>query len=77
MDVHVHRAITAALRLRGVDVLTAQEDSCAELDDAALLDRRLYLAFCLLKTETFSAKRRIGNKRVKASAVLSTRIRLE
>lgn len=26
MDEHVHRAITVGLRLRGVDVLTAQED---------------------------------------------------
>ena len=26
MDEHVHRAITAGLRLRGVDVVTAQED---------------------------------------------------
>ena len=26
MDVHVRRAVTAGLRLRGVDVLTAQED---------------------------------------------------
>ena len=27
MDVHVRRQITLALRLRGVDVLTAQEDA--------------------------------------------------
>jgi len=26
MDVHVRRAVTAALRLRSIDVLTAQED---------------------------------------------------
>jgi uncharacterized protein DUF5615 len=39
MDVHVHSAITEALRSRGVDVLTAQEDDAAELDDPALLDR--------------------------------------
>jgi hypothetical protein len=39
MDVHVPYAITAGLRLRGVDVLTAQEDRCQELEDAALLDR--------------------------------------
>ena len=26
MDVHVHRAITVGLRLREIDVLTAQED---------------------------------------------------
>jgi hypothetical protein len=39
MDVHVHYAITAGLRLRGVDVLTAQEDGARQLSDSALLDR--------------------------------------
>ena len=39
MDVHVRDEITDALRLRGVDVLTAQEDGTARLDDPALLDR--------------------------------------
>lgn len=39
MDVHVQRAITAGLRARGVDVLTAQEDASNRLDDAALLRR--------------------------------------
>jgi hypothetical protein len=39
MDVHVHRTITAGLRLRGVDVLTAQEDGRHKLPDDLLLDR--------------------------------------
>jgi predicted nuclease of predicted toxin-antitoxin system len=39
MDVHVPRAITRALRLRGVDVLTAQEEGTAQLADGPLLDR--------------------------------------
>ena len=39
MDVHVPYAITIALRLSGVDVLTAQEDNSRELEDASLLDR--------------------------------------
>ena len=39
MDHHVPRAITAGLRLRGVDVLTAAEDGAALLPDPALLDR--------------------------------------
>jgi hypothetical protein len=39
MDVHVHAAITEGLRLRGVDVLTAQEDDARRLLDPALLDR--------------------------------------
>lgn len=33
------RAIADGLRLQGVDVLTAQDDGTAELDDAELLDR--------------------------------------
>ena len=39
MDQHVPRAITTELRLRGVDVLTAQEDGADQLSDPALLDR--------------------------------------
>ncbi len=39
MDVNVRRALTEALRLRGVDVLTAQEDGTGELRDAEHLDR--------------------------------------
>lgn len=39
MDVHVRRAVTEGLRLRGVDVLTAQEDGAAELSDSHLLNR--------------------------------------
>lgn len=38
MDVHIRRAITDELRRAGVDVLTAQEDGCAELTDPQLLD---------------------------------------
>jgi hypothetical protein len=39
MDVHVRRAVTVALRLRSVDVLTAQEDGAAQLEDGPLLQR--------------------------------------
>lgn len=39
MDVHVPAAITRALRRRGFDILTAQEDGAARLDDPDLLDR--------------------------------------
>jgi uncharacterized protein with PIN domain len=42
-DVHVRRAVTIGLRLRGVDVLTAQEDGAGELDDSRLLDRAIEL----------------------------------
>ncbi|HEV7377748.1 MAG TPA: DUF5615 family PIN-like protein [Pyrinomonadaceae bacterium] len=39
MDVHVRRAVSTGLRLRGVDILTAQEDRAGEIDDSRLLDR--------------------------------------
>ena len=39
MDVHVRRAVTNGLRLRGVDVLTTQEDGTARWPDDRLLDR--------------------------------------
>lgn len=39
MDQHVPRAVTVALRQRGVDVLTAYEDGADQLTDPALLDR--------------------------------------
>jgi hypothetical protein len=43
MDVHVLRAITLELRLRGVDVITSQEDNTARLSDPDLLDRATIL----------------------------------
>ena len=44
MDVHVPKAVTNQLRLRGVDVLTAQEDQATLLDDERLLERATELA---------------------------------
>jgi predicted nuclease of predicted toxin-antitoxin system len=39
MDENVHRAITGGLRLRGVDVLTVQEDERSGATDPEVLDR--------------------------------------
>ena len=39
MDVHIPRAVTNDLRRRGVDVITAQQDDAATLDDSQLLHR--------------------------------------
>lgn len=50
MDVHVPRAITNGLRRRGVQVVTAQEDGTAELDDPPLLDHATELG-CPLYTQ--------------------------
>jgi predicted nuclease of predicted toxin-antitoxin system len=47
MDVHVPYAISLGLRLRGVDVLTAQEDATTEISDSDLLDRATSLGRAL------------------------------
>lgn len=39
LDHHVPKAITTALHLRGVNVLTSYEDGTDQLDDAQLLQR--------------------------------------
>jgi len=49
MDVHVPLAITEALRVRGADVLTAQQDDARRLRDDELLDRAGSLG-CVLFT---------------------------
>ena len=51
MDVHVPAAITRALVLRGVDVLTAQLDGTTKLDDPALLDRATVLGRVLFSQD--------------------------
>jgi len=51
MDVHVPRAVTTALRLRGIDVITAQEDGSAELDDRSLLERATELGRVLVSQD--------------------------
>ncbi len=38
MDEHVPKTITVALRIKGVDVITAQEDNASGLSDTELLD---------------------------------------
>ena len=43
MDEHVPRAITIGLRLRGIDVLTVQEDNFSGKSDPELLDRAVQL----------------------------------
>src|SRR5580700_11271563 len=50
MDVHVRRAVTSALRLRSIDVLTAQ-DGAAELDDDRLLERATELGRVLVSQD--------------------------
>jgi hypothetical protein len=51
MDVHVPYAITRQLRLRGVDVLTAQEDGAATMPDPELLGRATALGRALVSQD--------------------------
>ena len=65
MDVHVRRPVTTGLRRRGVEVLTAQEDGTATLDDDELLDRALDLGRVLFTQdddllEEAAARQRTG-----------------
>ena len=51
MDVHVKAAITAGVRRRGIEVLTAQEDGSTRFEDTALLDRATALAHVLFSQD--------------------------
>ena|SRR5437763_5275084 len=51
MDVHIRHAVTIALRLRSIDVLTAQEESAAGFDDARLLRRATELRRVLVSQD--------------------------
>jgi hypothetical protein len=51
-DVHIPRAIVIGLRLRGVDVLTAQDDQASSFTDPALLDRATSLGRTLFSFDT-------------------------
>ena len=47
-DVHIPRPIVIGLRMRGVEVLTAQEDNAGRLDDDVLLARASTLGRALV-----------------------------
>ena len=51
MDVHVPMAVTEALRRRGLDVVTAQEDGTATEGDDALLARATKLGRVLFSQD--------------------------
>ncbi len=52
MDVHVPRAVVVGSRLKGIDVLTAQEDGSALLDDLFLLNRATELRRVLFSQDS-------------------------
>jgi len=51
LDENVHRAISAGLRLRGVDILTVQEDGRSGSEDSAVLDRATELGRTLFSQD--------------------------
>lgn len=51
MDHHVPAAVTAGLRRRGVDVLTAYEDRMATAEDEAILQRATELERCVFSQD--------------------------
>ena len=51
MDVHVPLAVTEQLRMRDVDVLTAQTDNATRLEDPELLDRATELGRVLFSRD--------------------------
>jgi hypothetical protein len=74
MDHHVRSEIAMALRQRGVDVLTAEEDGAQRLFDAELLSRATALARVLFSQDRDLLKPPVGSAWGKASPGLSTRI---
>ena len=69
MDVHVPRAVTTALRLRSIDVLTAQEDGAAQLDDDRLLERATSLGRVLVSQDEDLLRE--GSRRLRAGEEFS------
>jgi uncharacterized protein with PIN domain len=66
MDVHIPLSITLGLRLRGIDVLTAQDDDSATLPDDKFLDlatelNRILVSFDddLLEEATYRQRKNI------------------
>ncbi len=79
MDVHVPRSVTDALRGRGVDVLTAQEDGSAMLTDPDLLDRSTVLARVLVSQDAdlvAEARQRIAQEQSFAGVLYTHQLRM-
>jgi len=63
MDHHVPRAITEGLRLRGIEVITTQEDGTQRLDDPDLLDRATQLGRPLFSQDRHLLAEAAGRQR--------------
>ncbi|HVR37414.1 MAG TPA: DUF5615 family PIN-like protein [Methylomirabilota bacterium] len=79
MDVHVPRPITRGLRRRGVEVLTAQDDDAARLEDPDLLDRATALGRMIFSQDedlVVEAARRQRNGQPFATVVFARQLDL-
>jgi hypothetical protein len=63
MDVHVRRPVTIGLRLRQVDVVTAEEDNARRLPDPLLLDRATELGRVLFSQDDDLLKEAVKRQR--------------
>jgi hypothetical protein len=70
MDVHVPRPIVVGLRLRGIDVVTAQEDGADTFRDPELLDRATHLQRPLFTRDEDFLREAV--QRLRASANFAT-----
>ena len=64
MDVHVPYPITLQLRVRGVVVITAQEDGAGEFPDSILLDRAASLGCVLFTQDIDFVREAVSRQRV-------------
>jgi len=69
MDEHVRLAVTKGLRMRGVDVLTVQEDERAGYPDDILLDRATELQPVMFSQDQYFLAE--ANRRQAAGIVFS------
>ena len=63
MDERVPSAVTRGLRLRGIDVLTVQEDGFDNTDDPLILDQALSLGRLMFTRERTSLSKWLAGKR--------------
>ena len=79
MDVHVPAAITRGLRRSSVEVLTAQEDGTAKLDDPRLINRALALGRILFSRDEdmlAEATRRLRSGEIFATIVYAHQLQV-
>jgi hypothetical protein len=75
MDVHIPKAITNGLRLRGIEVLTTQEDGTMELPDNELIERATHLRYVLFSfdVDMLIEGQRLQNENIEFSGIIYAR----